>query len=46
MKFLGESVHKAASSVVKALGENEGIGGVIALDEQGNCERIPIILLR
>ncbi|EJD02791.1 N-terminal nucleophile aminohydrolase [Fomitiporia mediterranea MF3/22] len=36
MKFLGESVNKAANSVVKTLGENEGIGGVIALDELGN----------
>ncbi|KAH8119349.1 nucleophile aminohydrolase [Phellopilus nigrolimitatus] len=36
MKFLGESIGKATRSVVNALGENEGIGGVIALDEQGN----------
>lgn len=38
MKFLGEGVRKASETVVKILGENEGLGGVIALDEQGNCE--------
>ncbi|KAL5485117.1 hypothetical protein ACEPAI_7759 [Sanghuangporus weigelae] len=36
MKFLGESVQKASANVVRTLGENEGTGGVIALDEQGN----------
>ena len=45
MKFLGESVQKASASVVKTLGENEGIGGVIALDEQGNCEKSIIAFL-
>lgn len=28
----------AASHVVKELGVNEGVGGVIALDNEGNCE--------
>ncbi|THH07761.1 hypothetical protein EW145_g3162 [Phellinidium pouzarii] len=36
MRFLGESLKKASETVVKTLGENEGLGGVIALDEQGN----------
>ncbi|KAL5523869.1 hypothetical protein ACEPAG_8042 [Sanghuangporus baumii] len=36
MKFLGESVQKASASVVRTLAENEGTGGVIALDERGN----------
>ncbi|KAI5123991.1 hypothetical protein M0805_006402 [Coniferiporia weirii] len=36
MKFLGESLKKASKVVVKTLGENEGLGGVIALDGQGN----------
>ena len=36
MQYLGESVHKAARSVVEALRGEEG--GVIALDNQGNGE--------
>ncbi|TDL24178.1 asparaginase [Rickenella mellea] len=36
MKFLNESVEKASKSVVEELKLNGGLGGVIALDEQGN----------
>jgi isoaspartyl peptidase/L-asparaginase-like protein (Ntn-hydrolase superfamily) len=36
MQYLHESVHKAARSVVEALRREEGAGGVIALDDQGN----------
>lgn len=38
MKYLGEGVKRASKAVVKELGKNEGMGGVIALDDQGNCE--------
>jgi hypothetical protein len=38
MQYLNEPVHKAARSVVEALRREEGIGGVIALDNQGNGE--------
>ena len=38
MQYLGESVHKAARSVVEALRREEGEGGVIAVDNQGNGE--------
>lgn len=43
MKFLGEGVKKASETVIKTLAENEGVGGVIALDERGNCELSGII---
>jgi hypothetical protein len=36
MQYLNEPVHKAAQSVVEALRREEGVGGVIALDNQGN----------
>jgi L-asparaginase / beta-aspartyl-peptidase len=36
MQYLDEPVHKAARWVVEALRRDEGIGGVIALDNQGN----------
>jgi len=38
MQYLGESVHKAARWVVEALRREEGVGGVIALDNKGNGE--------
>ena len=38
MKFLGESVEKASTHVVKDLGLNEGVGGLIVLDSEGNCK--------
>lgn len=37
MKYLGESVGHASETVVKVLGQNGGVGGVIALDGEGNC---------
>lgn len=40
MKLLGENVDTAASHVVEELGCNKGEGGVIALDNEGNCELI------
>lgn len=39
MQYLNEPVHKAARSVVEALRRDEGVGGVIALDNQGNGKR-------
>ena len=36
MQYLNEPVRKAARSVVEALRRDEGVGGVIALDNQGN----------
>jgi isoaspartyl peptidase/L-asparaginase-like protein (Ntn-hydrolase superfamily) len=36
MQYLGESVQKAARSVVEALRRDDGAGGVIALDNEGN----------
>ncbi|KAI0276600.1 asparaginase [Russula aff. rugulosa BPL654] len=36
MQYLNEPVHKAARWVVEALRRDEGVGGVIALDNQGN----------
>jgi beta-aspartyl-peptidase (threonine type) len=36
MQYLNEPVHKAAREVVEALRREEGVGGVIALDNQGN----------
>jgi hypothetical protein len=36
MQYLNEPVHKAAQSVVEALRREGGIGGVIALDDEGN----------
>ena len=38
MQYLDESVHKAGRTVVEALRREEGAGGVIALDNQGNGE--------
>ena len=37
MQFLGEDVEKASGAIVQLLEENEGLGGVIALDSDGNC---------
>ena len=39
MQYLNEPVHKAARWVVEALRRDEGVGGVIALDNQGNGKR-------
>jgi isoaspartyl peptidase/L-asparaginase-like protein (Ntn-hydrolase superfamily) len=39
MQYLGESVQKAARSVVEALRRDDGAGGVIALDNEGNGKR-------
>ena len=39
MQYLNEPVRKAARSVVEALRRDEGVGGVIALDNQGNGKR-------
>lgn len=39
MQYLNEPVHKAARCVVEALRRDEGVGGVIALDNQGNGKR-------
>jgi L-asparaginase / beta-aspartyl-peptidase len=36
MQYLNEPVHKAAQSVVESLRREGGIGGVIALDDEGN----------
>lgn len=36
MQYLNEPVREAARSVVEALRREEGVGGVIALDNQGN----------
>ncbi|CAG8660453.1 4608_t:CDS:2, partial [Diversispora eburnea] len=36
MKYLGESVHEAATNVVENLKKVGGDGGVIALDKYGN----------
>ncbi|KAN0114089.1 asparaginase [Russula decolorans] len=36
MQYLNEPVNKAARLVVEALQRDEGVGGVIALDNQGN----------
>jgi hypothetical protein len=39
MQYLNEPVNKAARLVVEALQRDEGVGGVIALDNQGNGKR-------
>ena len=39
MQYLNEPVRKAARWVVEALQKDEGVGGVIALDNQGNGKR-------
>ena len=39
MQYLNEPMHKAARWVVEALRRDEGVGGVIALDNQGNGKR-------
>lgn len=38
MEFLGESVQVAAAKAVQDLAEDEGQGGVIAIDDQGHGE--------
>lgn len=38
MKHLREDVKKASDTVVKELAKNQGLGGVIALDNRGNGE--------
>lgn len=38
MKYRGESVQRASKEVVEVLKEQEGIGGMIAVDLKGNCE--------
>ena len=38
MKYLGEPVEKAAKHCVEELRHDGGVGGVIALDNQGHCE--------
>lgn len=38
MKYLGESLKKASLHCVEELRKDEGIGGVIALDNKGNGE--------
>lgn len=35
-------MHKAARWVVEALRRDEGVGGVIALDNQGNGKRVTV----
>ena len=41
MKLLGESVQNAADKVVGDLEHDGGIGGVIAIDVQGNGQCLP-----
>lgn len=46
MRYLNESVEKAAKHCVEELRQDGGIGGVIALDDKGNGEfaiRVTII---
>ena len=43
VRSLGEDVKKASKTVIKTLAENEGVGGVIDLDERGNYELSEII---
>lgn len=38
MKYGGVSVKKASNDVVEHLKEQEGIGGLIAVDLEGNCK--------
>lgn len=38
MRFRGEGVKNASEVVVRLLRENEGLGGVIVLDSDGNCQ--------
>ena len=40
MKYLGESLATASRFVVKDLGENDGLGGIISVDDQGNCKPV------
>lgn len=42
MQYLNEPVHEAARWVVEALRKDEGVGGVIALDNQGNGKRCTV----
>ena len=45
MKYLGEPVEKAAKHCVEELRHDGGVGGVIALDNQGHCEYPDMYLL-
>ena len=38
MKFKGESIKAASEACVEDLRRDGGLGGVIVLDERGNCE--------
>lgn len=38
MKYLDEPLGKAAKHCVEELRHDGGVGGVIALDNQGNCK--------
>lgn len=38
MKYLDEPLAKAAKHCVEELRHDGGVGGVIALDNQGNCK--------
>jgi hypothetical protein len=44
MQYLNEPVFKAAQSAVEALRREEGIGGVIALDDKGNGKYCKLVL--
>ena len=41
MKYLDEPLEKAAKHCVEELRHDGGVGGVIALDNQGNCKDPP-----
>ena len=38
MRFKGESIKTASEACVEELRRDGGLGGVIVLDESGNCE--------
>lgn len=40
MKYLGQSVCEASKEVINHLKQQKGIGGLIAVDLQGNCEQL------
>lgn len=40
VRYLGESLEKASSAAVESLLKDGGIGGVIVLDTEGNCELV------
>ena len=42
MRYMDESIEQAAKACVEELRDNEGVGGVIALDNKGNGERTGI----